>query len=90
MQVTAVEYGFSLSRTTVPAGKVIFEFVNHGMDPHNLNAEPGEEAPAAWVSNTPSQGIRDVTVQASPGVYTLFCSLPEHRSKGMHATLAVN
>jgi plastocyanin len=89
VQVTAVEYGFSLSRTTVPAGKVTFEFLNHGQDPHNLNAEPAEGPPAAWIANTPSQGLRDITLEVHAGTYTLFCSLPEHRSKGMHATLTV-
>ena len=33
------------SRTTVPAGKVIIEFVNNGQDEHNLNAQ-GVERPA--------------------------------------------
>jgi uncharacterized cupredoxin-like copper-binding protein len=28
-------------------------------------------------------------VTLRPGTYTLFCSLPEHEHKGMHATLTV-
>src|SRR5271165_5280760 len=35
IQVTAVEYHYTLSRMTVPAGKVILEFVDKGMDEHN-------------------------------------------------------
>jgi plastocyanin len=87
VQVTAVEYSFTLSRTTVPAGKVIFEFVNHGMDEHNLNMGQAEEPLAGSFPNTVSGGIVDQTVQLRPGKYTLFCSLPEHASKGMKATL---
>jgi plastocyanin len=89
VQVTAVEYSFSLSRTTVPAGKVILEFVNHGQDEHNLNLQPAEGPLAGSVGGTPSQGVSDLPVELRPGSYTLFCSLPEHEQKGMKATLTV-
>lgn len=89
MQVTAVEYSFTLSRTTVPAGKVILELVNHGQDEHNLNAALGEQAPTGSLPNTPAGAVKDQTVELRPGTYTLFCSLPEHVKKGMKATLVV-
>lgn len=89
VQVTAVEYSFSLSRTTVPAGKVVFEFVNHGQDEHNLNVAPGEGQLAGKFANTPSGDVVDQTIELRPGTYTLFCSLPEHEKKGMKATLVV-
>ena len=89
MQVSAVEFGFTLSRTVVPAGKVIFEFVNNGQDEHNLNLLPGEGPSAALFSDTPSRGVRDLAVIMRAGTYTLFCSLPEHEQKGMKATLLV-
>jgi len=89
VQVTAVEYSFSLSRTTVPAGKVVLEFVNHGQDEHNLNAQLGEGALVGSIANTASEGVRDLQVELRAGTYTLFCSLPEHEQKGMKATLTV-
>jgi len=89
VQVTAVEYSFSLSRTTVPAGKVVLEFVNHGQDEHNLNAQLGEGALVGSIANTASEGVRDLEVELRSGSYTLFCSLPEHEQKGMKATLTV-
>jgi plastocyanin len=89
VQVTAVEYSFSLSRTTVPAGKVIFEFVNHGQDEHNLNVGPVEGPLAGSFANTPASGVSDQELELRPGTYTLFCSLPEHEKKGMKATLVV-
>jgi plastocyanin len=89
VQVTAVEYSFTLSRTTVPAGKVIFEFVNNGQDEHNLNVLPTEGPAAATFPNAPSKGVSDQQIDMRPGAYTLFCSLPEHESKGMKATLVV-
>lgn len=89
VQVTAVEYSFTLSRATVPAGKVVFEFVNNGQDEHNLNIESGEGQIASSFPDAPSKGVRDQTVEMRPGTYTLFCSLPEHEKKGMKATLVV-
>jgi plastocyanin len=89
VQVTATEYAFSLSRTSVPAGKVVVEFVNKGQDEHNLNVLPHEGELAGSFANTQSGGIRDSTMVLHPGSYTLFCSLPEHAQKGMRATLMV-
>ncbi|HXD53779.1 MAG TPA: plastocyanin/azurin family copper-binding protein [Solirubrobacteraceae bacterium] len=89
VQVTAVEYHFTLSRTTVPAGKVVFNFVNSGQDEHNLNVLSGEGSLSAQFANTESKGVRNQTVEMRHGTFTLFCSLPEHESKGMKATLTV-
>jgi plastocyanin len=88
VQVTAVEYRFALSRTTVPAGKVIVQFVNHGQDEHNLNLL-SEGTLAGSFQNTASHGTAQEQLELRPGTYTLFCSLPEHEQKGMKATLVV-
>lgn len=89
VQVSAVEYAFTLSRTTVPAGKVVFQFVNNGQDEHNLKIAPPEGPLAGSFANTPSKGIGDLTLEMQPGTYTLLCSLPTHEQKGMKATLTV-
>lgn len=90
VQVTALEYSFTLSRTSVPAGKVIFEFVNNGQDEHNLNVLPGEGPPAGSFPDAQSKTVSDMQLEVRKGSYTLFCSLPEHEQKGMKATLLVN
>ncbi|HEX4466467.1 MAG TPA: plastocyanin/azurin family copper-binding protein [Solirubrobacteraceae bacterium] len=90
VQVTAVEYSFTLSRTSVPAGKVVFQFVNNGMDEHNMQVLPGEGPLAGSFADTPSKGIASQAIMLKPGRYMLFCSLPEHEAKGMKATLTVN
>lgn len=89
VQVSAVEYAFTLSRTTVPAGKVVFQFVNNGQDEHNLQIAPPEGPPAGSFASTPSKGIGDLTVEMQPGTYTLLCSLPTHEQEGMKAKLTV-
>lgn len=89
VQVTAVEFHFTLSRTTVPAGKIAFEFVNNGQDEHNLNVLSGEGSLEGSFATTESHGIRQQTMTLKKGTFTLFCSLPEHEAKGMHSTLTV-
>jgi plastocyanin len=94
VEVTAEDSGtfhFTLSRPTVPAGKVILEFVNRGQDEHNLHAlEPVAESMVGSLPNTPSNAHLSLTLELHTGSYTLFCSLPTHEEKGMKATLVVN
>jgi plastocyanin len=91
VQVIAREYSFTLSRTEVPAGKVIVEFVNGGEDPHNLHLLEPVEGAEAGEFPTSSPGFHgDLTLNLRPGSYTLFCSLPGHEAKGMKATLTVH
>jgi plastocyanin len=94
VQVTAEDseaFRFTLSRPSVPAGRVIIEFVNHGQDEHNLNAiEPIEASVAGSIPDTAPNGHPTLTVNLRRGSYTLFCSLKEHEAKGMKATLVVN
>lgn len=90
VQVSAVEYSFTLSRTSVPAGKVILQFVNDGQDEHNLQITEGEEGPLAGsFADTPSKGVGQLQLEMRSGSYTLFCSLHGHEAKGMKATLTV-
>jgi plastocyanin len=94
VQVTAEDtegYRFVLSRSSVPAGPVIIEFVNHGQDEHNLHAiEPTSGTEAGSLPNTLPGAHPQLKLNLSAGSYTLFCSLPGHEAKGMKATLAVN
>jgi plastocyanin len=90
VQVSAVEYSYTLSRTSVPAGKVILQFVNDGQDEHNLQISDGEEGPLTGsFADTPSKGVGQLQLEMRSGSYTLFCSLHGHEAKGMKATLTV-
>jgi plastocyanin len=90
VQVSAVEYSFTLSRTSVPAGKVILQFVNDGQDEHNLQITEGEEGPLTGsFADTPSKGVGQLQLEMRSGSYTLLCSLHGHEAKGMKATLTV-
>lgn len=92
VQVIATEYHLALSQTEVPAGKVIVNFVNNGQDEHNLNtaesAAAGAESSPVFAA-TKSGAHPELAINMHAGAYTLFCSLPGHRAKGMEATLVV-
>jgi hypothetical protein len=89
LQVIQVEYRLILSRGTVKAGPVSLEALDRGMDPHDLRLREGA---AGAETNTPEltpQQRWDGVVRLKPGIYQLWCSLPEHAKRGMHATLRV-
>jgi plastocyanin len=90
VQVIAKEYSFTLSRSEVPAGPVVVQFVNGGEDPHNLHFAESATSSEAGAFPTSSPGTHaSLTLNLHAGTYTLFCSLPGHEAKGMKATLTV-
>jgi plastocyanin len=92
LSVRAQEFSFVLSRPEVPAGELILEFNNSGEDPHDLKIAPvGSAEPQVEVAETPSlsRSTQRVTL-GPPGAYVMWCSLPEHRERGMEAELQVS
>jgi plastocyanin len=84
-------FGYTLSRSNTPSGRVRVELNNQGEDPHNLNlqrqgsgSEPVYELPNALPGKQESASF-----DLPPGTYRLWCSLLEHDAEGMHATLVV-
>jgi hypothetical protein len=89
LQVVQVEYRLMLSRGVVKAGPLDLEVIDAGMDPHDLRVRrigSKQETSAPELTS----GRRWATVVSlKPGVYRLWCSLPEHAGRGMRATLRV-
>jgi plastocyanin len=89
MQVVAREFSFSLSRTRLPAGQAVIELANFGQDPHDLRLQ---RLGARHIAGTPvvAPGSRvELAVKLLPGRYSLWCSVANHRARGMRATLVV-
>lgn len=93
--VTATEFRFALSRTTLPAGRALVQLANRGQDAHDLvlrrldrHGHVVSTASARPVATLPG-GVTTVAVTLRPGRYMLFCSLPGHRARGMQAHLTV-
>lgn len=89
VQVGATEFNFGLSRQTIKAGRALIELANYGEDPHDLRLRR--------IGGTKIWGTRivvpgDTAVLAAklpPGRYRLWCSIADHRAKGMSALLTV-
>ncbi len=89
LQVIEIEYRLILSRGVVKAGPLNLEALNRGMDQHDLRVArigSGVQVAAPLLSS----GARwDDVVNLRPGIYRLWCSLPQHARLGMRATLRV-
>ena len=89
VQVTAKEFWFALSRSTVTEGPAIVELVNFGEDPHDMRVK---RVGGTKVYRTPliqPGKFYDLSLKLIPGRYTLWCSIPTHAGLGMKATLVV-
>ncbi len=90
VQVVEKEYTLQLSRLRIPAGKSIVQAINFGMDNHDLVLKSNRKGskPIVFKLLTPS-GRASKTIKLPPGRYTLWCSVSDHRARGMVATLKV-
>jgi plastocyanin len=90
LQVTATEFSFVLSRPAVPAGTAIVGLVNMGEDDHDLVLRRAAPGARAWGVRTTLPGeFRERSLRLVPGRYQLWCTIADHRARGMRATLRV-
>ena len=93
--VYAQEWSLWPSRSRLPAGTVYVELWNRGQDMHDLrirdvNARGQMVGPIdGAVKVTPSGGISYATWHLTRGRYMIYCSMPGHFQKGMHAHITV-
>jgi hypothetical protein len=91
MLVTAREWSLTLSRGSVPAGRLTVQLYDRGQDAHNLNLRRvvrGHRLAgrAQRVALTQSGGLTQASWRLAPGRYELYCSLPGHAKLGMRRT----
>jgi plastocyanin len=89
MQVVAREFSFQLSRSQLKSGRVVIELANFGQDAHDLRVQ---RIGARHIAGTPvvqGGGRADLTLTLRPGRYRFWCSVADHRKRGMSATLVV-
>jgi plastocyanin len=86
--ITEREYRLTLSRKSVPAGKVTFVIVDRGMLSHSL-AIKGAGA-SRRLSGTVHPGrTRKLTVVLKAGKLSMWCPVTGHAALGMKAVLKV-
>jgi plastocyanin len=89
VQVVAHEFSFSLSRTTLKPGTAVIELANFGEDAHDLRLRRVGARHIAGTKVVEAGDRTDLTVKLLPGRYSFWCSLADHRARGMRATLIV-
>jgi len=89
VQVVAKEYSFSLSRIKVKSGKAIVELANFGEDPHDLRLQRRGARHIAGLREVAPGERAQLTLRLPPGRYSLWCSIGDHRKRGMTASLVV-
>ena len=89
VQVGAREFSFVLSRQHVKAGRAVVEVVNFGQDPHDLRLRRAGSQHIAGIGLVAPGAHADLTLKLRPGRYSLWCSVGDHRARGMRATLIV-
>jgi hypothetical protein len=90
IQVVAKEFELGQSRYTLRAGPAIIELVNSGEDEHDLALRRrAPDARTIRIASTLPGGIARVQAKLAPGRYLLWCTLADHRGRGMHAHLTV-
>lgn len=85
--VSGKDYSFTPQTFTLKSGeRVRLNFKNQGVVVHNLVVE-GEGISTQTISPGQEDTVEFTTPEA--GEYTIFCSVPGHRERGMIGTLTV-
>ena len=88
VMVRGVEYDLTLSKTKLKPGRAIVQFVNAGEDPHDLKLQRvGDDTEISLGVVAPGSYANLDTRLRKHSTYVLWCSLSDHRQRGMEATL---
>ena len=89
VQVGAEEFGYTLSRATIKAGPAIVQLANYGEDEHDLRLRRVGGTRTYRVATVAPGRVGELEARFLPGRFRLWCSLADHRARGMQATLLV-
>ncbi len=89
MQVVAREYSFTLSRLNVRSGPAVIELDNFGQDPHDLRIQRAGSRHIAGLGEITPGSRASLSLDLPPGRYSFWCSVGDHRARGMQATVIV-
>ncbi len=88
-QVSADEFRLTLSRSAIHRGPAIIELVNFGEDDHDLALRRVGGTRTYRIGVVHPGATGELDARLPPGPLTLWCTLADHRSRGMRATLRV-
>ncbi|MBJ7353820.1 MAG: hypothetical protein JHC98_03260 [Thermoleophilaceae bacterium] len=89
VQASGSEFRIGLSRNQVAPSRLRLEFVNYGEDDHDLAVRRVGTSLVRNLGTTRpgDRAVKRFTVRR--GTYLLWCTLSDHRARGMKATLKV-
>jgi hypothetical protein len=89
--VAGEEYSLTLSRQSIKSGPALIQFLNRGEDPHDLRLRRIGRT-TGYAAAAPETGpgeLVQLEARLRPGRYRMWCSLADHRRRGMRAVLTV-
>jgi hypothetical protein len=89
VQVSADEIRYALSRPAIRSGPAIVELVNYGEDEHDLRLRRVGGTRTYRIGTVRPGAVGTLEARLRPGRFVLWCSLADHRSRGMTARLDV-
>lgn len=88
--VRGVEFDLTVSKAKLRPGRAIVQFLNDGEDPHDLRLQRTDVAgaPESGVGVLPPGEYANLDTRLRKrATYVLWCSLADHRARGMEARL---
>ena len=90
IQVTADEFRLTLSRGSIASGPAVLELLNLGEDDHDLALRRiARGARTLRLPIVTPGSLSELEARLSRGRYRLWCTIADHRARGMLATLVV-
>ena len=89
VQAVADEFHYSLSRSRVPAGDVTIELANFGEDAHNFKLRRVGGTHVYTIGKTQPGARTAKTLRLRHGRFKYWCSIADHKARGMKGTLRV-
>lgn len=89
VQVVAQEFDFALSRRTIKAGPATIQLANFGEDAHDLRLKRVGGTKTLSLGAVQPGDSADLRAKLAAGRYVLWCSISDHRARGMEAQLVV-
>lgn len=91
VELIATEYAFSPSQFVVESGQTTtVQLRNEGRIVHSISFElPEREITLDRILGPQQSGVVSFTAPTTPGQYTFYCPVGDHRQRGMVGTLIV-
>jgi hypothetical protein len=87
--VSADEFSLALSRTSIKSGQAIIQLSNFGEDDHDLALRRVGGLRTYRIGTVHPGATGTLEARLRPGRFVLWCTLANHRGRGMVATLRV-